>query len=526
FEAPTLEKAHILIPQRLDAAEQLRSPTGRPLRAFARLKPDVSIEQAREQMRPFFVHVLPDIPPQLVKEVHLVVRSLRHRQFHDVRLASWMLLAAALSLLLLACANVANLLLARAAARGFELAVRAALGAARSLLRNTLVTVQIAVSIVLLSGASVLARSLWKLETQPMGFQPAHTLVASLHLNRHRFNTPQKVDMAYNELEGKLRAIAGAGAFALSDSAPPGGEVHERPFSNMSVAGAPPLPSEGGAVKLRYVTPGYFSVLQIPILFGRGFAEEDRITAAHSVVLSASLARRMFGAANPLGHQILISENRVPYTVVGIAADVKNDGVANARMPEYYLVRKPHNDDPMGTAAMALFRSSMSSKALEPWIRSQLASFDPAMRLSVSTLDEVVSNENRRPKFLAVLIGLFAGFGLLLSSVGLYGVVSFLVSQRTREIGVRMAIGATPSVISKLVLRYASVRAGAGIATGLLIYFALARTARTLLFGISPADPISLALSLGILLGTTLIAAWRPSHRAARIDPSVALRYE
>lgn len=617
FELPTGETADILIPQRLDPVEQLRSYTGRALRSFGRLKPGVSIEQARGQMQPFFEHVLPDVPPQLRKEVHMVVRGLRDRQFHDVRLASCMLLGAALSLLLLASANVGNLLLARAAARQTELAVRAALGAgrlrlvrqgltesmllafcggiagcalawllfrilgtlppesvfrlresmldarllliavltsvtsaivfgiapalpaqqanasnqsragtARSLLRNILITVQIAVSIVLLTGASLLTRSLWKLETQPIGFQPAHTIAVSLGLNRHRYNTREKLDVAYVELESKLRASAGPAAYALTDTVPPGGEAHERPFSNMAVVGAPPLPSEGGAVKFRYITPGYFGVLRIPILIGRGFVERDRVTSEHTVVLSASLARRMFGASNPLGHQVVLSETRVPYTVIGVAGDVKNDGLASAPMPEYYIVRKPHNDFTMSTSAVALFRSSQSSQAFEPWIRSQLAALDPNMTMTISTLADVVSNENRRPKFLAVLIGLFAAFGLVLSAVGLYGVVSFLVSQQTREIGVRMAIGATPALIAKLVLSYALLRAGMGIAAGLLIYFALARSARALLFDISPTDPISLTVSLGLLLGTTLLAAWRPSHRAAQIDPSIALRYE
>ncbi len=619
FELPTLGGADVLLPQQLDETQQRRSSPGRILRTFARLRDGVSIQQARQELQPFFQATKRDVPPELRKEVHLVVRRLRDRQISNARLASWMLFGTVVALLLIACANVANLLLARAAARQRELAMRAALGASRSrlvrqaltesvvlavcggiagcafawillrvlvsvsrdgllrldqarldtrvllftistcliaalllglvpalerpraealtswhtvgasrgLLRQILVTSQIAISLMLLAGASLFVRSLWKLERQPAGLEPAHVLTASFDLLHPRFNTAEKLLGFYNQLEAKLGHIPGVTGFALSDSIPPGGAMHGRPFSNMIIVGRPPLPSEGGMVGFRYVTPGYFGVLHIPLLAGRAFNERDRTPFQNSIVLSARLARRMFGDTNPLGQQIVLSPGTPPLTVVGVAADVKNNGLANPGDPEYYRVRKLSAPDlSLGYHAVALFRTSLPEAALAPWIRSGVADMDPTLPVKIETMQDRLHQETDRPRFLTVVTGLFAAFGLVLAAVGLYGVMAFLVGQQTREIGVRIAIGATPADIVRLVLKHAAVWTFAGAAIGFAGSLALARLARGLLFEISPHDPVSLAIAIAVLAFAAFAASWWPSYRASKVDPALSLRYD
>ncbi len=620
FELPTLGAADVLLAQQLNETEQRRG-TGRFLRTFARLKDVISLAQAREELQPFFRATQASVPPSLRKEVHLMVRSLRDRQFYDVRLASWMLFGAVIALLLIACANVANLLLARAAGRQRELAMRAALGArrsrlmrqtlteslllalcgglaggafawmllrmlvavgaesllslnqttldprvllfalatcilsailfglipalerpkpealtgwhavgpARGLLRHLLIASQIAISLILLTGASLFVRSLWKLERQSVGLDPSRTVTASFELNHHRYSTPEKLTSIYNRLEAKLEQIPGVTAFALSDSIPPGGWVHSRPFSNMAIVGQPPLPSEGGMVDFRQITPDYFRVLQIRILAGRAFNEQDRTASQNSVILSAKLARRMFGNNNPLGQRIILSAGSSPLAVVGIVADVKNNGLTNAADPEYYRVRKlapDQGDMLLGYRGVALFRGSLSTAALASWIRAEVADVDPSLPVTIETMQDRLHEQSERPRFLTVLVSLFAVFGVSLAAIGLYGVMAFLVGQQTREIGVRVAIGATPRDVVFLILKHAATWTAAGTAAGLAGSFALTRLARGLLFEISPADPISLSVAVAVLALPALIACWQPSYRAAKIDPAVSLRYE
>lgn len=617
FELPTLGRADILVPQQLDELAQLHGATTF-LRAFGRLQPGASIAQERQKLQPFFEDTLRTVPPSLRKEVHLMVRSLRDRQVSNVRLASWMLFGAVVALLLIACANVANLLLARAAVKERELAMRSALGAGRSRLarqalveslilalcgagagcifaamllrtfthlapegllplhettlnlrillftlgvslfaallfglspalarprpealtgwhatgtkrtglRHLLVVAQIAISLVLLTGASLFVRSLWKLERQAIGLEPARTITASVELNHHRYNTAEKLAAFYNQLETRLSGIPGVSAFALSDSIPPAGWAHARPFSNLSVIGKPPLPGNGGMVLFRYITPDYFHVLRIPILRGRAFNDRDRIPSQNSIILNAKLARKIFGHQNPLGERIVIDPQQPPLTVVGVVANVKNNGLANPAGPEYYRARKRSMVDSLGARAVALIQTSMSQAALAPWIRAQVISLDPRLPVSIETMQERLDEENNRPRFITVLVGLFAVFGLLLAAVGLYGVMAFLVSQQTREIGVRMALGATPAAVARLVLMNAGSWTAAGVLCGFAGSFALARIARGLLFEISPHDPISAIVAVAVLGLAAFVACWWPAYRASRVDPAVSLRHE
>ena len=617
FEMPQLGEADILLPERLDARAARLPNSTIFLRSFARLRDGVSIDRARQALRPLFQDsVQRYVPAGLRTEVRLAVRSLRERRIHDVKLASQMLLAAVLALLLLACANVANLLLARTVARQREWALRMAIGAgrgrltrqilteslllgltggvmgcaaawallrlfvamlpegllrldqaridprvllfalavsllaallfglapalerphaaalaggrataaARTWFRRALVTVQVALSLMLLTGAVLFLRSLWKLEAQPLGLQPERLVTASFTLHRQRDRPLGAQAALFNQLEARLSRIPGVAAFALSDTVPPSGAMGARPFSNMRIAGHPPLSANGGMVGFRWVTPGYFQTMGIRILSGRPFAESERTPGEGRVILSASLARRMFGAGNPLGQRVGLDDTGAWTLVVGVAADVKNNGLSGPADPEYYRLRP--RDFVGGRSGVASFRTSLDSAALSRWIRREFAAVDPTLPVTIESMESRVARSTERPRFLAALVALFALFGLALAAIGLYGVLSFLVAQRTREIGIRMALGARPRDVALQVQGHAAIWAGAGVAAGLAGSLAFARMVRGLLFEVPPGDPVSLAAAVMVLAATAVLAAWLPAHRAARTDPVVALRQE
>jgi len=617
FEMPQLGDVDVMLPARLDASLPRSANSSFFLRTFARLRDGVSIEQARERMGPIFAaSVAKDVPPELRSEARLMVRSLRDRQIHEVKLASWMLLGSVLALLFAACTNVANLLLARAAARRQELAMRAALGAGRARLmrqtlteslilgllggaagcgtawvllricislapegllrldharidlrvlvfalagtlaaallfgmapalerpqaealagwhaggttrtffRQALVTVQVAISLILLTGASLMLRSLWKLQSQPLGFEPEHVVTASFTLRHHRYRPPQAQVQFFDELEERLKRIPGGGTFALSDSIPPRGSMG-RPYSNLRIAAHPPVAPDGGMVEFRWVTPGYFRALGIPIGAGRAFEENERASGESPLILSATLARRLFGNESPIGQQLDLEDSGHWCPIVGIAADIKNNGLTQPSDPEYYRLRM-HNSEHLGSSAVAVFRTPLDPATLARWVRKEFAALDPSLPVTIETLGERVDRFRERPRFVATLVGVFAALGLLLAAVGLYGVLSFLVARQTREIGVRMAIGARPVDIALEIQKHAGVWTTVGVGVGLVGSFALARTIRGLLFEVSPSDPLSLLAAAGVLVVTAALAAWIPSYRASRIDPVIALRSE
>jgi predicted permease len=614
FEMPQLGEIDVMMSARLDASLPRSANSSSFLRTFARLRDGVSIEQARDQFRPIFADSMAkDVPPELRSEVRMVVRSLRDRQIHDVKLASWFLLGSVLALLLVACTNVANLMLARSEARRQELAMRAALGAgrgrlmrqtlteslmlglmggvagcgaawvllrlfvrlafdeiprldqaridfrallfvlaaslaaavlfgivpaldrpraemlvgwhvagtARTFFRKVLVSAQVAISLVLLTGASLLIRSLGKLENQPLGFRPEHLLIASFTLRQRHYQPATAQAAFFDELEARLKQIPGGGSFALSDSIPPRGSMG-RPYSNIRIAGHPPVAPDGGMVEFRRVTPGYFQTMGIAILAGHAFEEGERASGESPVILSATMARRMFGNENPVGQQIELDGNGHWCPVVGVAADTKNNGLTDPSDPEYYRLRMRGSTE-LGRDGVGVFRTSLDQATLARWIRTEFAALDPTLPVKIESMDGRVERFRERPRFVAILVGLFAALGLLLAAVGLYGVLSFLVARQTREIGVRMAIGARPRDIALQVQRYAGVWTAVGVVAGLAGSFELARTIRGLLFEVSPTDPISLAAAVAVLVVTAGLAAWIPSHRAARVDPVIAL---
>jgi predicted permease len=621
FEMPTLAHADLLFPEALDEA---RERAGRALRVFARLKPDVTLAQAQAAMQPLFESSLQYVPPQFRKEVQLRMRSLRDRQVQDARTASWVLLSAVGAVLLIACANIANLLLARATSRRKELAVRAALGAGRGrlirqtltetlllgglgglagcmlawallrmfiglapegiprldqaaldprvllftlagsiasgllfgiapalqnpqaesltgsrtagtrrmLLREWLCAAQIAISLVLLVSAGMLLRSLWKIQSVPMGLETEHVITAEFVLSRLGYSEDARQHQFINELEMRLARIPGVGSLAISDSLPPSGGTRGRLLASMQVEGQPPFDKgTGGLIMWRYVTPGYFSALGIPMVRGRAFTEEDRAPGASSMILSQTFAQRLFPNGNAIGQRIKTNEWA---TVVGVAADVRNLGPMQPPEPEYYILRRHVPDEisriqepPTGwRQAKVAIRTSVNPKVMADWIKREFAALDPALPVTIGSMQRRVGRLVDRPRFNALLLTLFAGMGVLLAAVGLYGVMAFLVTQRTAEIGVRMALGATPGAITKLVLSRAAGWTLAGVVVGLAGSIFAARAIQSMLFGVEARDPGTYLVVLPLLLLIAFAASWIPTLRAVRVDPMTALRHE
>ncbi len=622
FELPTLDRADLLMPQALPPNP---GPATGPLRIYGRLPEGLSPAQARDQLVARALQLFTEIPPDVRSHVQFHVRRLRDVQTGDFRAASWTLFAAVLAVLLIACANVANLLLARSVVRRRELSIRVALGAGRSRIvrqtlsetlllsltggvagcllafalvrlfvliapagiphlstasldlrvllvglgaslvcgvmfglppalsapttevmvgsrvtgagglaaRRILVASQLAVSLVLLTCAGVLLQSLWNRLSVSLGMRTDRVVTAQMVLGP-RYRSAAERAAFYEQLEARLQRLPGIDSVTLSDSLPPGGVPRSQPLFAPGVEGKPPLDDRTpGIVVWRAVTPAYFATLGVPVLRGRAFTEEDRQPTARSIIISASYARRLLGGQDPIGLRMCRTQGsaRRPatwYTIVGVAADVRNSGLGDQNDPEYYLARRhgstAYEDAP--AASVAIVRGRVPARTLEAFLRSEIAALDPALPPVIRTLDQHVSQLAARPRFQAWLLVLFAGVGLLLAAFGLYGLVSFLVAQREREFGVRLALGATKGGIIRMILHDACRWTAVGLLFGLAGAVAAAHALRSLLFHVLPLDPAAYIVAAAVLTSLGLLAAFLPSRRAANLDPAVTLRHD
>lgn len=616
FQFPTLETAEIVLPMALNPAIQqtTNGGFGTPMRAFARLKPGVSVAAAHAEMQPLVNSELRSFPAGARREIRLTIRSLRDRETQDVQPAAWVLLGFVLAVLLIACANVAGLMMARGATRYRELAVRAAIGASQgrlirqtlteslllacaggvaglvtaggllavfvelaptgipfirnahldlriavfaallsclcgvlfglasglgrprlealntkvsmlrshAFLRRSLVTAQIAVTIMLLSGAVLLLRSFVKIETQKLGMRTGGVLMVKAALPWSRYNTSQKKMEFYLQLEAALRRLPGTSAVGFTDSVPPGGWQGDFRYSDLVVPGKPPIPpGTGGSVVGRSVTPDYFRALNIPILRGRDFTEQDRTGNEHEVILSRSLATRLFPDEDPIGKRIGTDS-----TVVGVADNVKNSGLTEQSDPEIYTLRRSVADDWNGNRLIMLLDSAMSPAAVAPWVRSEVARIDPTVPVDMEPLDQTVSRMADRPRFETALLTFFAFVGLLLAVVGLYGLTAYMATQRTHEIGIRMALGATRGNILRLIANDGFRMVITGGFLGLGSALAIARMLKALLFQVSAYDPVTYILVPILLALVALVAILIPARAGMRVEPSITLRAE
>ncbi|HUD12825.1 MAG TPA: ABC transporter permease [Terracidiphilus sp.] len=616
FQFPTLQPCDVIFPMVLNKADQktANGGYGNPMRTFARLKPGVSIEQARAEMEPLFDHTRDSfVPAEMRKDFHLSIRSLRDRETQDAQSMAWILLGSVFAVLLIACANVASLMMVRGEGRERELAVRSALGASRgrlirqtlteaallslagaaagialaegllrvfvdlaptgvpfldragldlrialftillsllcgalsgllpalqtprvvalaaraakfrtrTVLRRSLVVGQIAVSMVLLSGAALLLKSFRNVEEQSLGIETGGVFTAQIALPGFRYDTTRKQMQFYLDAEAAIRRLPGIRAIAFSDSVPPGGWQSGMRWTDLTIDGKPYQgEGTGDTLTTRKVTPDYFSALNIPIVRGHGFTEEDTHSAEREVIISRLLAARIFPGEDPIGRRV---SGR---TVVGVAENVKNGGLVQPDAPEIYFLRGKSESDWDGKKPVLVISSVLSPKAVAPWVRSQIAAIDPTVPVQMETLDQTVSKLADRPRFETALLGFFAFCGLLMAVIGLYGVISFAVAQRTQEIGVRMALGATRGNILRLIAGEGVRLIVLGGMLGLGAALAAAQLLKSLLYNVGPHDLVTYAAVALLLALAALAATFIPARAAMKVEPVVALRYE
>ena len=434
------------------------------------------------------------------------------------------------------CAALVGMFPALEKPRSSALAARQTRSSTHARLRRVLVAVQIGLSVVLLSGAALLLKSFLGLENQRLGMQTAEVITVHIPVTDERYPTGTAYLDFYQHAEAALRRLPGVTAVGMSDSLPPDGNAwhHAMRYADFFVDGKPAAsPTTGGSVVWRLATPDYFRALQIPILQGRGFTEQDRSTGGDLIVLSKLLADRLFPNENAIGQHIQFG-NYNPYfvldgpvfTVVGVAGNVRNQGLADQVNPEFYELWSNHHPESWNSRCTFLLQTSLGPSVIAPWVRSQIAQLDPTAPVEINTMAQTVTRLADRPRFETALLAFFALCGLLMAVIGLYGVISFVATQRTQEIGIRMALGATRLNILRLIAAEGVRLILLGGVLGLAAALASAQLLKSLLFNVAPHDPLTYAAVTLLLAMVALAATLIPARAAMKVEPVVALRYE
>jgi putative ABC transport system permease protein len=594
----------------------------RHLRAIARLKPGVSLQRAQAELDVVNRHLAQQFPKECATTGVRVV-TLQDDIAGNLRPALLVLLGAVGFLLLIACANVANLLLARSTHQQREVAVRSALGASRArLVRQTLteslllsvgggalgillanwgtrliaavgakvipqllgvtidfrvlsftagislltgflfglmpalrlsalevngtlkeggkgsrgmthntaggflVTAEIALALTLLAGAGLLLRTLGKLHSVDPGFSSKNVLSMSIGLPSvtYPFGSPKPV-IFYRDLLDHVSSLPGVQSAAAVSILPLGGDFDT---VGTEVEGREYAPGDVPYPERYVVTPSYFKTLQIGMVRGRAFSEADTADSPLVVLLSETAARRWWPNADPIGKRLRLpgyepGMEKVWRTVVGVVNDVKQAGLDAPRTMQIYIPHAQNRNDYMALVV----RTSQDPLGYVTEVRRRISILDKNLAVSdITTMDQVVSDSVAARRFSTALLGAFAALGLILAAVGVYGILSYSVTQRTPEIGIRMALGAAQKDVLFLMVAFGLRHAFWGVVAGIAAAFALTRLMSNLLFGVSPADPTTFVGAALLLGAVTCLAGYVPARRAAKVDPMVALRYE
>jgi putative ABC transport system permease protein len=390
-------------------------------------------------------------------------------------------------------------------------------GASRRRLRETLVIVEVALAVMLLAGAGLLLRSFSRLVSSYPGFEPEGIAMAPVNLPRAAYSSPDQWRAFVSRVLDRLRIEPGVRQAAAAVTPPAGGV---RISLSYTVSGQPaPPPGQEPIADYRPVTPGYFALMHIPLLAGRDLETSDSATSTRVCVINKDLANISFRGTNPLGRSL--SGMSKPCQIVGVVGNVQM-GLGEKTGPAIYA---PFDQSPFWVATF-LASGSKETSSLLPLLRDSIRSIDSSLPVDTATLTYRFTGSANPVRFRADLIGIFAGLAILLSAAGISGVLGYSVSRRTQEIGVRMALGATPAEVLRKIVGEGFHLVGIGAAIGFGAALAVTHFMRNMLFGIGPADPVTYAGVALLLLIVALVSCALPALRAARIDPNVALRYE
>ena len=590
------------------------------LGAIARLKPGVTVDEAHAEMETITARLREQYPDTNSRRFDRVV-SLQSHLVGTTRQALMVLLGAVGFVLLIACANVANLLLARTAARQKEMAVRAALGAwrsrvirqmltegvllaciggacglaiawwglssllaiapadlpraqeinldgrvllitmalsllagigfglapafqfarqdiyatlkegargtegaRRSRLRRMLVVAEVALSLVLLVGAGLLLRSFYKLQSVEPGFDAGDVLTMRVTPTGESYNNVEQVRAFYDRVIERISALPGVKSAGAVSTLP----LSKGAVAGFQIEGRPQVPpSEWQGANYRVVSPDYFRALGIPILEGRGFNSSDTDQTKEVLVINQSLARRDFAGENPIGKRISFGTNSegqpIWFEIVGIVGDIRTVDLVKEPEPDFYSLYRQAS-----VSAMSLvIRAGVESESLVSTATAAVRDVDPNLPIAdIRVMEQIVSESIAQPRFNLFLLGAFACLAMLLAAAGIYGVMSYAVTQRTQEIGIRMALGARQSDVLRMIVGQGMLLALIGIVIGAGAALALTGLMENLLYSVSATDPLTFVVIGLLLAGVALVACYIPARRAMRVDPMIALRYE
>ena len=391
----------------------------------------------------------------------------------------------------------------------------------RNRVRATLVVVEVALSLVLLAGAGLMLRSLERLAAVNPGFNPDGVLAVNVSLPESRFPGGEQRSFFFDRLLEQVDALPGVRSAAVVFTLPLGGSNRSISFR---IPGTEPTGEREADANFRAVTPGYFKTMEIPLRRGRVFTAHDGAGASPVILINEAFARRFFPNEDPIGRILETDEGPSRRReIVGVVGDVRFDTLAANLEPEFYV---PYPQAPESQVTLVVKAAGDPSRLAAP-LRQAVRALDPSLPVyAVRTMDEylAVSVSDRRTP--ALLLGGFAAVALLLAAMGLYGVLAYSVTRRTREIGIRVALGARPRDVLKLVVAQGMLLTVAGLFVGLAGALALTRFLSGLLYGVGAADPLTFSGVSALLLGVTLLASYLPARRAAKVDPMVALHYE
>jgi putative ABC transport system permease protein len=393
--------------------------------------------------------------------------------------------------------------------------------------RSTLVIVESALAFVLVIGAGLMIKSFWRLLEDNPGFHPDHLLTLRIKLptdaKDSQYREPRQRAATFQRFLASVEAVPGIQSAAFAQIVPLSQDDMDMGY--FAVKEAPPLPLSGHlAADFRDITPNYFATMGIPLIQGRSFTEQDNLDRPLVVVIDETLARRFFPNQDPLGKHLQIPDaTRPAREIVGVVGGVRDTGFDQQPRPTIYF---PSLQSPDQTMSLVV-RTTLPPSAILPAIKSAIWSVDQNQPVfEVRLMDEIISGIVSAQRLAFLMLGVFAFLALALAAIGIYGVTSYVVSERTHEIGVRMALGARPSDVSRVVLGHGARLAGTGVIGGFVAALALTRLLSSLLFGVSATDPLTFVGVAILLTLVTLAACYIPARRAMRVDPIVALRHE